>query len=374
MARLDRFGVNTTDVAEYIPWGGIIRPHIMKQKNHSLLSVIEYKKFSLDLNETKISDLTTWGFRRGWTIWAEHQHQADTEGRDFLCICWNPFLSGGAKGTIINAMIPKLPAEKDIAYFSKQVSKILEDLRQFTDARFLTYQDLMDMLSFTLSYGMNRQEMPEVPLFMDALLTNDIDFRFGENHVYVNKHKIYIVSVLTPEDMTDIYQLLTHVTFRHTRRLLMFSQKEAGKDMKRYTESWFSGRKVLKNVAMKGILKRYNGYYMDAFLFALDDDMENFREYMEDKLNDFGFSYIPEKYFLKEIFWGSIPGMYWAYSKPPLVGFDYLTEFLTGGVVVEQTNNLDILEEAENNLIPTTVNVSEYLSPQSEDNAVEVNL
>ena len=130
----------------------------------------------------------------------------------------------------------------------------------------------------------------------------------------------------------------------------------------RYTQTWFSGRKVLKNVALDGILKRYNGYYMDAFIFLLDEDTENFTQYMEHTLDDREMNYIPESYFLKEVFWGSIPGLYWANTKPPMVGFDLLSEFLTGANVIEVDLKRNILEEAENNLIPTTVNVDDYFS------------
>ena len=360
MSKIDRFGLNTTEVAEYIPWGGIVRPHIIKQKNHSLLAVIEYKPFVLDLNIHELKEFTTWGFRRGWVIWAEHQQVEDKEGHDFLCICWNPFVSKTSR-YVSNAMVAKLSKDKTIIYFSKQVQKILEDLKHFTEAKFLKYQELMDMLSFTLSHGMDRQELPEIPLYLDALLSNDIDFRFGDNNIYINKKKLYVVSFLAPEDVAPVYKLLPHITFRHTRRLLCFSDKEAGKDMKRYINGWFPNRKVIKEVALNGIIKRYNGYYMDVFQFALDENTEDFREFFQERLDNMGISYIVESYFIKEIFWGSIPGLYWANSKPPMIGFDFLTEFLTGGTIIEKNLKRDILEETENNLIPTSIDLNEYL-------------
>ena len=361
MSRFDQYGLNTTDVTEYVPWGGIIRPHVIKQKNHSLLTVIEYKSFVLDLNENEVSGLITWQVRRGWVLWAEHQHDAQGNSRDFLCICWNPFIKK-TSSVIVNAMVKNIAKNKSIPYFAKQVKQILEDLRKFTEARFVTYQDMMDVLSFSLSQGMDFQEMPPIPLYMDALLTNNLDFTFGDNDILINGKRVYAVSLFAPESVDDIYKKLVNVPFRHARRLLCFSDKEAQKDIARYTQSWFSGRKVLKNVALDGILKRYNGYYMDVFIFLLDESMSNLPDYFENQLNLMKMNYIVEDYFLKEVFWGSIPGLYWANTKPPVLGFDLLSEFLTGASVIEKTEKHDILEEAKNKLVSTPVNVNDYFT------------
>ena len=71
--------------------------------------------------------------------------------------------------------------------------------------------------------------------------------------------------------------------------------------------------------------------------------------------------YVLKQKVLKEIFWGSLPGLYWANTKPPQVGFRFLTEFLTGGKIIEKEEKRDLLEDAKKSLIPTTVDVAAYI-------------
>ena len=51
---------------------------------------------------------------------------------------------------------------------------------------------MMDFLSFTLSMGEHRAIMPDVPLYMDALLSQDIDFDFRANDIFINGKKVLV--------------------------------------------------------------------------------------------------------------------------------------------------------------------------------------
>lgn len=366
MPSLKQFGLSSTAVEEWLPWGGIVEPIIMKQKDGSMFCIIEYQPYTVDLNEEEENPVPRWSFRRGWVIWSERQHIRDEEAHEYLVLLWNPFYSQTQKN-VQNALRPKISKEKTVSYFKKESSIILKDLQQVTEARFLEYQEIMDVLSFALSHGDDHQEMPEVPLYMDALLSGDIKFEFGANDIYINEKRLFLVSLFSPEPVDKLYDSLIHLNYRHTRRLLLFNDKEAVKDLTKYTRTWFPSRKVLRKAALEDLLGNYNGYYMETFQFLLDDDTyDKFKRFFQNQLDVLGYSYIFESYNIKECFWGSIPGLFLANTRPPVMGFAYLAEFLHG-YIKELEDHTDILEDAKANLIPTSVDISDYLSFEQDD-------
>ncbi|MFC2741973.1 MAG: hypothetical protein ACFN1I_00895 [Selenomonas artemidis] len=355
MASIKEFGLSATAVNEWLPWGGIVRPGVMKQKDGSMFSVISYAPY-----KTEESEVLAWGFRRGWCLWNEHQHAADIPAQDYLIIAWNPFVTKG-RSHVGNALRKDISVKNSIDYFEEEVGRFLEEFGKLTSARLLTYQEIMDVLSFSLSMGDDRQEMPDCPLYMDALLSQNIDFRFGSNDVFVNDRRALIVSLFSPEELEDVYDALTHMTYRHVRRLLLFNEKEAKMDLNKYTARWFPTRSVIRHMATDDLLGAYNGYYTDTFLFYLDvANYTPFRTFFTDHLNRRELPYIVEDFNLKEVFWGSVPGLFLANAHPPVTGLRSLSEFLHAHIEVKKDTH-DILQKAEHSLIETHVNVSEYI-------------
>ena len=232
MASLNEFGLQSTAIEEWLPWGGIIRPSIMRQKDGSMFSIITYDPYTTDLSST----LPLREFRRGWVMWNEHQHAVGSQAQDYLIIGWNPFETNGR---IENALRPGVMAAGSVDYFDQEIHRFLADFQKLTAARLLEYQEIMDVLSFSLSMGEDRQEMPDCPLYMDALLSQNVDFEFGSNDVFINGKRICAVSLFAPDGANDLYQQLEHVTYRHVRRLLLFNKKQAKHDLLKYTSRWF---------------------------------------------------------------------------------------------------------------------------------------
>lgn len=362
MASLNEFGLQSTAIEEWIPWGGIVRPSVMKQKNGSMFSIITYTPYTTDLSTT----LPPWAFRRGWVIWNEHQHVADVPAQDYLIIGWNPFYAAG-KTSVENALRSGVSIHETVDYFEKEVQAFLEEFQKITAARVLEYQEIMDVLSFSLSMGEDRQELPDCPLYMDALLSQDIDFEFGGNDIFINGKRVCAVSMLIPYELDEIYSRLEHMTYRHTRRLLLFNEKEAKRDFLRYTGRWFPTRSVLRRMATEDIISVYNGYYTDTFLFHLDQaNDEPFRAFFTDMLDRECVPYIVEEFNLKKVFWGSLPGLYLANADPTVIGFQDLSEFLHAHIEVKKETE-DILEKAQNSLVEVSVDVNEYIEDRGHE-------
>lgn len=352
MASLNEFGLQSTAIEEWLPWGGIVRPSVMKQKDGSMFSVITYAPYTTDL----FSTVPLRAFCRGWVLWNEHQHVAGVPAQDYLIIGWNPFEAGGR---VENALRPGIMSAGSVDYFDREIHHFVSDFQKLTQARLLEYQEIMDVLSFSLSMGEDRQEMPDCPLYMDALLSQNITFAFGSNDVFINGKRICVLSLFAPDEIDALYQQFEAHTYRHTRRLLLFSEKQAKRDFLKYTSRWFPTRSVIRHMATDDLFGDYNGYYTDTFLFPLDEEHDApFQAELRAVLNHAEIPYIVEEYNLKEVFWGSIPGIFLANAHPPITGFGDLSEFLHATIETKEERE-DVLKNAESHVEKMSALVSD---------------
>jgi len=350
MPSLKDFGLKSTAIEEWLPWGGIVHPNVVRQKDGSLFGVIRYQKYNDDL-ETSIEVPE---FRRGWVIWVEHQHVADaTEDSDYIVLCWNPWYSS-AKLAVENSLgKKKISKNRTVEYFAGVLQDFAKSIQSVTMATLLEYQDIIDFLSFSLSIGEEHIDMPEVPLYLDALLSQDLKFEFGANSIQLNGKHIVVLSLPEMNDPFKLFAYVHRVSYRYVRRLLLFDEREAKKDLYAYVRRWCRGRKNLKRMELDGILGKINGYYQENFFFLVyDEDFEDFLDFLHETLKNMNLIYRIESFNLKEMFWGSLPGLFLANSKPPMVGFQSLDELLLRNHVehVEERRSLqDVVNRFDEN-------------------------
>ncbi|WP_196592354.1 hypothetical protein [Pectinatus frisingensis] len=323
---LNEYKIDDTAVAEWIPWGGLFLPHVMRQKDGSYFSVIKYKAYVID----PIKKITQVDYKRGWCIWIEKQHKDDNSY--FITICWNPFYSN--TGKISNTLMPeKVTQTNELTYFNDAIKKIKENISSILpDCYLLERQELLDFLSFTLSFGINKVAAPYIYLYLDIYLSENIKINFGDNNILINDKTVMILSLPGCPNQTvidKISRLFKNTPYRYVKRLLMLDQKEAEIDYKKYTKGWCDNRSVIKSMVMADLISDINGYYSENFLILLNKDIyyqiqKNCREF----LADLKIPYILESYNLKDIWWGSIPGIFRANIVPPLTGFKFLDELL----------------------------------------------
>ncbi|MBR6013441.1 MAG: hypothetical protein IK062_06625 [Selenomonadaceae bacterium] len=324
MSLLKEFEINNEDVSEGLMWGGITMPYVMQQKDGSCFCVIEYEPYEKN-NLTKNLNLPS--FCRGWAIWNERQHTLEGD-RDFIILCWNPFETK-INPNIENTFGEKILKENFLKYFGEESEKICKEFSKVTKAKLLEYQELMNFLSFTLTLEKVEVEMPEVPLYMDVLLSQDVKFIFKANDIFINGKKIFIVSLPDLPSAWEIFEQVKRFSYRYVRRILIFDEKESEIEMKKYCGKWCPNRKIMLEEIEKNILSNFNGYCWNGFIFLLDELEEKiFREYFEEFLQEKEISFIFEHYNLKDVWWGSLAGMYLANITPPLVGFDSVEEFI----------------------------------------------
>ena len=311
-------------LADWLPWGGITHPAIMQCKDDSFFGVIEYKPYCEKEN------IVTPNFRNGWNLWIEHQHIPSGDDKDFLVLGWNPFFD--RQGRIINGTGKQgVPWKAARNAFYRVLYNLSEQLGKITECKVLEYQEILDFLEFTLAMDERKVEMPEVPMYLDALLSQDVQIDF-RHHLQIDDKKLCIVSLpamARRRERQQIADIITDYSYRHVQRLLLLGEKRSRKEINWYTGNWCRGRRSLKNFIVDGVLGNLNGYHMEAYIIALPKrEYEIIETDIRQQLNRMELPYIIEDFNHKHVWWGSIPGMFRSNIVPPIVGFENLVDLL----------------------------------------------
>ena len=324
MSLLKEYDVKNLAVEEWLSWGGITLPHVMQQKGGSCFSVIEYEPYERNYLTKKL-DLPN--FRRGWAMWNERQHTL-TGDKDFLVVFWNPFETK-INPNIENTLGDKVKKENFLEYFGAEVEKLCAELSKVTRVKLLEYQELMNFLSFELNMEEIEVKMPDVPLYMDALLSQDVQFDFKANDIYINGKKLLVLTLPTLPNAWEIFEKVKNFPYRYVRRILLFDEQESELEMKKYAGQWCPHRKIMLKEIEKEILASFNGYCWNGFIFRLDEtEYETFRQDMDEYLTLKEIPFVFEHYNLKDVWWGSLAGVFLANIMPPLIGFNSVEEFI----------------------------------------------
>jgi len=155
---------------------------------------------------------------------------------------------------------------------------------------------------------------------------------FLENDLYVDDKKLLAItlpSVASMSIMNILYKAFDKTPYRHVQRLLIFNKKAALEDLEKYAAKWCSGRKSLRKIMLEDILGNLNGYYSSTFLFLIGEkEYERYRIYCQEVLNTLEIPYLFEQYNLKDVWWGSLPGIFRANINAPIAGFSHLDDLL----------------------------------------------
>jgi len=333
------YDLQNRTIADWLPWGGIVDPCIVRNKDDSFFGIIEYQPYPEAARDIVLPE-----FRNGWSIWNEHQHgftSAGASDRYFLVLCWNPFLDGQKR--IMNPLREKkIPEADDKKEFRRVLDLVAREVQMVTSCHLLGYQEIIDFLTFTLSMGEEHVEMPETPLYLDALLSQDLDIDFTGNNIYLNDKEILVFSLPAMVDSSQqkiIDDSFQKVPYRHVQRLLLMSEKSAKKTLKSFLARWCEGRGAIRKLITDGLMGELNGYYSDSYSLLVPKERDtDIHHYTQNILDILRTSYIMEQYNLKDVWWGSLPGIFRANITPPQMGFSGLGEILYHPEPVESKN------------------------------------
>lgn len=175
--------------------------------------------------------------------------------------------------------------------------------------------------------------MPDTPLYLDALLTQDAHITFEKNNIYIENNRLAVISldIYQDSDKKKLAKALQdkNLSYRHVQRMLLFSEKKVEKEKNRYMRLWCSGRFSIRRMIAQDITGNLNGYYMNVLIVSIPE--ENFAKdfiWLKGLLDAMELPYVVEDYSCKEIWWASLPGMHEPYVQPPIMGFDNLGTLL----------------------------------------------
>ena len=274
----------------------------------------------------------------GWAIWTERQHYNGTY-RDILTLFWNPQISRKA-GIIMNGLDHEAPVVKKAEeYFIGVLEKFQKMLSAVVDADILREEEILGYLGSVLRSEPFSMHMLEEPLYLDAILSKDIDFQvFGtstaqKNELCINER---FVTALTPLGyppmpiMGMLFHAFRDFDYRFVRRFLFTDEKNAEKEMAGYMEHWCRGRKSIKTFLQSHLDGVYYGIYTSAFVFQFpEEEREKNEVFIKRVLETMELPHILEDYNRKHVWWSTMPGIHQAGLTAPLKGIGGLPELLT---------------------------------------------
>lgn len=331
------YHVDMTKIYEWLPWGGITAPNMLEQKDGSFVGIIRYKPYPVESPAINLPELP-----RGWALLVD-RHHIDGQTADYLAVTWNPFEK--ADKTITNTLdAPLADRSKCRDYFQMAIETIAEAVGKVTEAKTLREKEILDYLTETLNFGHHYVSWPEVPLFLDALLSQDTDFKMEKNGIRIDGDRIIVVSLMGMRHLKKLFHMLEDVPYRHVRRLVTMNGKQMELDCKRYTRGWCASRRYI----LKGIINdiqegSLHGYYNECLVFCMNDlNYDRFIAFLTNYLTREKYLCRFEDYNLKDIWWGTLPGIFRADVEPPSIGFDGLGELLLHPDVRQKRDDLDI--------------------------------
>lgn len=327
--KLQEYYIDDSALHEWIPWGGLIHPSIIRNKDESIMAIFSYD----EIKEYTEDDSTFINFVNGWVLWNECQH-FNNSTKKFLTVLWNPFYSE-KKTNILNGINgEKIKFKDKEKHFLSVLMMMKNYLTIKTNAKLLENDEVLSYLASTISMKKVNVEMQEIPLYLDVVLS-DVQFKMLSNKIEINDKKIAIVSIPSigqyrPFILNTLLDSLNKYEYRFCRRLLIFSKENAKKEVNKYMSTWCKNRMAVKDCIKETLLRDTNGFYMNSFIFFHEDEnlLNHNIKYIQQIIEMMGLPYIIENKNYKDVWWGSIPGIFRANITPPIQGLKDLYSFL----------------------------------------------
>ncbi|MEN6623786.1 MAG: hypothetical protein ABFD50_19830, partial [Smithella sp.] len=322
-----------------LPWGGLIHTAIVRNKDDDLMGFFQ---------DASTEQPQTAGFKQplqnGWCLWTEKQHGFDlaqSVDRFFITLVWNPFFN--KEGQVVNALDHTIMSrEERIPYFYNLLQEIERIFQKRADIRLLTNESVLSYLRSTLTTSRPVPQAP-VPLYLDALLSQNLRFVMREDDLEIDGKTIGIITPLgypEPGALQTLFAQYEAFPYRFVRRFLFCDEHTFQKEQNRYMSRWCSGRKSMLHFLKSRIQGQLSGYDTSSFLF-FHDNATKLQQTLADAeavMRQLEIPSILERFNLKDIFWGSLPGIFRANLVPPVSKADNWDEFFYCDLLTEVKN------------------------------------
>jgi len=338
LGKFKEFDSTESVMSDWLSWGGLIKPGVLRNKDGGLMATLCYRyiknieddKASLAIDELCTSLLELNG---GWVIYSEAVNRSLNECVYYLTLFWLPKRDKSGKLKDLPSWTENLEvkdngyAEEDaVQVFELVVSRLKESLGCICDVAAVEGVDYLNYLRSTITFDGLKVDMPKTPLFLDAFLSMDLTLGGELGMPVVSGYAMKIVSPLGYLGIRakELIERLNEcdVPYRFVSRFMFFDDEMIKKEEKRYFSKWCDGRKAMMPLLEYNHKKNSKCGYCTANIIVWDTDKKKTvaaAEMVEKVIQDMGICAVMEDYNLKDVWYGSVPGVVRANLKPPMV-------------------------------------------------------
>ncbi|BAL83027.1 hypothetical protein SELR_13190 [Selenomonas ruminantium subsp. lactilytica TAM6421] len=312
---LEDYQHDYSKVYSWLSWGGLILPEVVRNKDGSLMGFIRYGQPA----ETTADEISL-DYPKGWGMWLDRHHFAG-DNTETLCLLWNPIRRGSnfPAVNLCEGIWRGSEAEED--YFRKV---LMELSRKVPGGLVLQREQILSYLQSTLEMQFCEVTMPEIPLYLDAVLSKDMEFKVYDPHgrdrnrFTIRGKDIAVTSIkvsLQESKLDMVLKAFRQMDYRFCRRCLFMPEDNLRQELRKMTAKWCPKRQSVRDY-MLSKQAGSGGMISDTLVFALDSGVaEEYHRYIREILEAVEVPFVVEDYNSKQCWWGTLPGMFRANGK-----------------------------------------------------------
>ena len=312
---LEDYQHDYSKVYSWLSWGGLILPEVVRNKDGSLMGFIRYGQ-----SDEKTADEISLDYPQGWGIWLDRHHFAG-DNTETLCLLWNPIRKGSNLPAVNLGESIRRGSVSEEEYFRK----VLMDLSKKVPGGIVLQQEqILSYLQSTLEMRFCDVSMPEIPLYLDAVLSKDMAFKVYDpngrdrNRFTIRGKEIAVASIKDSLHESKLYMVLKafrKMDYRFCRRCLFMPEDNLQHELGKMTTNWCPKRQSVR-VYMLSKQAGNGGMISDTLVFVLDSEgAEEYHKYIREILEAVEVPFVMEDYNSKQCWWGTLPGMFRANGK-----------------------------------------------------------
>ena len=296
----------------WLSWGGLILPEVVRNKDGSLMGFVRYGN---GVGEGKLR----MDYPDGWAMWLDKQH---LQGKDAvtLCLLWNPMKKGKSSIAWNGYGGEQVEAGKRVDHFLRVLLKLEKEAASLSPgSRVLRLGEVLTYLKTALQMVPEEVSMPDVPLYLDAVLSRDMDMKLfapgsaDKNRLNIRNREIVAISLkssLRESRLALVLRAFHQMDYRFCRRVLLMPEEKLGAELKRLTGGWCRQRESITEY-MLSKQKGSGGMASDMLIFAIrPEELEARQEYIRQVLEAVDLPFVMEDFGCKQVWWSSLPGMF----------------------------------------------------------------
>lgn len=332
---------------DWLSWRALIDTNVLLNKDGGLMGCFVYEHLiattdretlesTLDKAIDNLCDILL-GFGSGWVL-----YNNKIGNKCFLTIYWLPKQDEAVFYNVPESKIfeeffwkQTFSLDHALTIFKDVLHCIQSNLANICDVQAVGGQAYIDFLRERIAFNADKIDLPNIPIYLDALLSMDISISGTDEKLIINGNHVEIV---TPMGYTgdQTHKLIENldlqgIDYEFATRFVFFDLNDADKEINRYVKKWCNGRRsMLKMLDYSETETSKYGYYTTSIILHSMDAKTLLAqtEIIETALRDMGIAAISEDGNIKDTWYGTIPGMIRANLRPPLVLVQDVSELL----------------------------------------------